>query len=77
MSNELSDDVKRKALAAILSVEQTGSTAFTQPKLDPDLAKLDISTVPDWNDQRAVAEARQRQREHAIEEREKDRAPGD
>lgn len=77
MSNELSDDVKRKALAAILAVEQTGSTAFTQPKLDPDLAKLDISTVPDWNDQRAVAEARQRQREHAIEEREKDRAPGD
>ena len=77
MSNELSDDVKRKALAAILAVEQTGSTAFAQPNLDPDLAKLDISTVPDWNDPRAVAEARQSQREHSLEERDKDRTPGE
>lgn len=77
MSNELSDDVKRKALAAILAVEQTGSTAFVQPKLDPALAKLDVSTVPDWNDQRAVAQARQRQRDHAIEAREKSRESGE
>lgn len=67
---EISDDVKRQAVEAARGAKVNAemstlqpATSVSQPKLDPQLADLDTSRVPDWRDTKGMDDMREQKRD--------------